>query len=85
VDRVQTHHGGRRFVVREGCVLKKFSTGPNLSGIKIDHIGRGDHGRMKGGDLDSNKLHGKDGPYSRRVLGGSVWPARSALHARGGR
>ena len=33
VNRVQTHCSGRRVVVRDGCVLKRFSTGPNLSGV----------------------------------------------------
>jgi len=37
----------RTLVVCEGCVLKKFSAEPNLSGVEIDPIGRGNHGRIK--------------------------------------
>lgn len=47
MDRIQTHYGGRHLVVRETCVLKKFQIGPNLSSVEIDHISRGDHGRIK--------------------------------------
>jgi len=31
-------------LLRAGCVVKTFSTGPNMSGVEIDRSSRGDHG-----------------------------------------
>jgi len=47
VDRVQTHSCSRTDVVREGCLLKNFSTGRDLSEAEIGRWGSGDHGLLR--------------------------------------